>query len=84
MEESEPPRRRLYGSDGLLQEMDSSSSTRLRQAEDKLNIVRVSRRARNDNLAIQEQALNFIRNFIERPEPGVASESGEAFLDIGN
>ncbi|KAI5457995.1 armadillo-type protein [Mariannaea sp. PMI_226] len=80
MEASEPPHRWLYGSGGLVREMDSSNSTKLRQAEDKLSIVReaesnVARRARNDDLAIQEQALNFIRNLIGRPEPGVASES---------
>lgn len=80
MEASEAPHRWLYGSDGVLQELDSSHSTRLRQAEDKLNSVReaesnVARRTRNDELVIQEQALNFIRNLIGRPEPGAASES---------
>jgi hypothetical protein len=80
MDASEAPHRWLYGSDGLIQELDSSNSTRLRQAEDKLNSVReaesnMARRTRNDELAIQEQALNFIRNLIGRPEPGVASES---------
>ncbi|KFA50343.1 hypothetical protein S40293_07533 [Stachybotrys chartarum IBT 40293] len=74
------PIRWLYGSNGNLRELDASRSTRLRQVEDRLTAVRESelnpvRRACNDDLAIQEQGLDFIRNFIGRPTPGLASES---------
>ncbi|KAH8714370.1 armadillo repeat protein [Ilyonectria robusta] len=80
MEPSDVPHRWLYASNGLVRELDSSRSTKLRQAEDKLAAVRESelnpvRRARNDDLAIQEQGLNFIQNLIGRPEAGLASET---------
>lgn len=81
MQSTDEPHRWLYGSNGVLHELDSSRSTRMRQAEDRLALVRESelnpvRRARNDDLAIQEQGLDFIRNFIGRPGAGgLASES---------
>ncbi|KAH7153239.1 armadillo-type protein [Dactylonectria macrodidyma] len=80
MEPSDVPHRWLYASNGLLRELDSSQSTKLRQVEDKLAAVRESelnpvRRARNDDLAIQEQGLNFIQNLIGRPEAGLSSET---------
>lgn len=75
MQPEEEVHRWLYGSKGLLRELDSSRSTKLRQTEDKLNAVRETelnpvRRARNDDLAIQEQGLDLIRNLIGRPGAG--------------
>lgn len=77
---SDEPFRWLYGSNGSIRELDSSQSTRLRQAEDRLSAIRETelnpvRRARNDDLAIQEQGLDFIRNLIGRPESGASSET---------
>jgi hypothetical protein len=74
------PPRWLYGVNGSLHELDVSQSTRLRQAEDKLAAVREAelnpaRRARNEDIAIQEQGLRFIQNLLGRPMPGAASES---------
>ncbi|PNY27575.1 Armadillo repeat-containing protein 8 [Tolypocladium capitatum] len=79
MQPSDEAFRWLYGSNGSIHELDSSQSTRLRQAEDRLSAIRETelnpaRRARNDDLAIQEQGLDFIRNLIGRPESGVSSE----------
>ncbi|KAG5971933.1 hypothetical protein E4U55_000986 [Claviceps digitariae] len=76
---SDEPLRWLYGHNGQIQQLDTSRSSRLRQIEDRLTSVRdaelnPSRKARNDDLAIQEQGLDFIRNFIGRPEPGISSE----------
>ncbi|KAG5925941.1 hypothetical protein E4U42_003794 [Claviceps africana] len=69
----------LYGHNGQVQQLDASPSSRLRQIEDRLTSVRddevnPSRKARNDDAAIQEQGLDFIRNFIGRAEPGISSE----------
>ncbi|KAF5004662.1 hypothetical protein FDECE_8849 [Fusarium decemcellulare] len=80
MQQSDEPHRWVYGSNGLLRELDAMNSSRLRQVEDKLAAVRESelnpvRRARNDDLAIQEQGLDFIRNLIGRPGAGLSSES---------
>lgn len=80
MQPSDEPLRWLYGTNGSMQELDASRSSRLRQAEDRLASVRESelnpaRKARSDDLAIQEQGLDFIRNFIGRPESGVSSEA---------
>ncbi|KAF7550573.1 hypothetical protein G7046_g7965 [Stylonectria norvegica] len=87
MQSSEEPHRWQYGSNGLLLQLDSSQSTRLRQAEDKLASVRESelnpvRRARNHDLAIQEQGLDFIRNLIGRPGTGLASESASETTEM--
>ncbi|KAG6010981.1 hypothetical protein E4U21_000008 [Claviceps maximensis] len=76
---SDEPLRWLYGYNGQIQQLDTSGSSRLRQIEDRLASVQdaevnPSRKARNDDLAIQEQGLDFIRNFIGRPEPGLSSE----------
>lgn len=76
----EEKHRWIYGRDGEVRELDASQSSRLRQAEDKLAVVRDAelnpvRRARNDDLAIQEQGLEFIRNLIARPGAGSSSES---------
>ncbi|KAK0387983.1 hypothetical protein NLU13_4227 [Sarocladium strictum] len=80
-DEAEPlnePHRWLYIADGTLQEFDASLVTRLRQAEDKLAAVRDAeldpvRQARNDDIAIQEQGLDLIRNLIGRPGSGVGN-----------
>ncbi|KAK0639287.1 armadillo repeat protein [Cercophora newfieldiana] len=50
------------------------SSQRLQRAERKISMLReaelnLTRKARNDDLAIQEQGLNFIRNLICLPSP---------------
>ena len=70
----------ICGKDGDVREIDSSQSVRMRQAEDTLAVVRDAelnpmRKARSDDLAIQEQGLEFIRNLIGRPGAGSASES---------
>ena len=62
----------LCGSDGAIRELDASSSTKLRHAEVKLARVHElesnpARRARQDDVAVQEQGLDFIRNLIGRP-----------------
>lgn len=81
MQSTDERHRWLYGSNGVLRELDAARSTRMRMAEDKLNTVREAelnpaRKARNDDFAIQQQGLDFIRNFIGRPGPGgLASES---------
>lgn len=80
MQPSEVPVRWVYGSDGSLREFDASKSTRLRKAEDELATVRDSelspaRKAHNDDIAIQEQGLDFIRNLVGRPGVGPALES---------
>ncbi|GAO17684.1 uncharacterized protein UV8b_01330 [Ustilaginoidea virens] len=73
------PVRWFCGSNGVVEELDASRSSRLRQAEDRLMSVREAelnpaRKARSDDVAIQEQGLDFIRNFIGRPQSGVSSE----------
>lgn len=80
MQPSDQPFRWLYGSNGSIRELDVSRSSRLRQAEDRLSAIRETelnpvRRARNDDVAIQEQGLDFIRNLIGRPESGASSET---------
>lgn len=80
MQPSEGPIRWIYGSNGSLREFDASKSSKLRQAEDKLAAVRESelsptRKAHNDDVAIQEQGLDFIRNLVGRPGVGPAGES---------
>ncbi|POR31868.1 Armadillo repeat-containing protein 8 [Tolypocladium paradoxum] len=80
MQPSDEPFRWLFGSNGSIRELDCPQSTRLRQAEDRLSAIREAelnpvRRARNDDLAIQEQGLDFIRNLIGRPESGASSET---------
>ncbi|KAF4994479.1 hypothetical protein FGRMN_5749 [Fusarium graminum] len=80
MQQSDEPHRWVYGSNGILRELDGANSSRLRQAEDKLAAVRESelnpvRRARNDDLAIQEQGLDMIRNLIGRPRTGLSPET---------
>ncbi|TWU74143.1 hypothetical protein ED733_005625 [Metarhizium rileyi] len=80
MQQSDEPLRWLYGTNGAIRELDFSRSSRLRQVEDRLASIREAelspvRKARNDDLAIQEQGLDFIRNFIGRPEPGLSSEA---------
>ncbi|CAM1510409.1 Fc.00g007440.m01.CDS01 [Cosmosporella sp. VM-42] len=88
MQSSDERHRWLYGSNGMLQELDSLQSTKLRQVEDKLAAVREAelnpvRRARNDDLAIQEQGLDFIRNFIGRPgAAGLAAESASETTEM--
>lgn len=88
MQSSDERHRWTYGSNGVLQELDSSQSSRLRQAEDKLAAVRESelnpvRRARNDDNAIQEQGLDFIRNYIGRPGiSGLLSDTGSEIIEM--
>lgn len=83
----EGPFRWLYAKNGVVEELDASQSTRLRQAEDYLGAVRESelnpaRRARNDDLAIQEQGLDFIRNLIGRPMSGSTVDAPDAITDV--
>ncbi|ENH72429.1 hypothetical protein FOC1_g10013085 [Fusarium oxysporum f. sp. cubense race 1] len=80
MQPSDEPHRWIYGSNGMLRELNAADSSRLRQVEDKLAAVRESelnpvRRARNDDVAIQEQGLDMIRNLIGRPRSGLSPET---------
>ncbi|KAL7799825.1 armadillo-type protein [Trichoderma ceciliae] len=59
----------MFAANGNLQKLDGSRSTKLRQAEDKLASIRESelnsfRRSRSDEVAIQEQGLEVIRNLV--------------------
>lgn len=76
------PHQWFCGSNGIFQELDASRSSRLRQAEDRLIAARESelnpiRKARNDDVAIQEQGLDFIRNFIGRPPMTPSPDTSE-------
>ncbi|RDA83927.1 hypothetical protein CP532_3633 [Ophiocordyceps camponoti-leonardi (nom. inval.)] len=78
--ESQQPFRWLHAANGAVRELDGSRSTRLRQAEERLTAileaeVNPTRRARSEDVAIQEQGLDFIRNLIGRPEAGASSET---------
>lgn len=77
--QSESPLRWLYAANGCVRELDGSQLTKLRQLEDYFAGVREAEnnpagRARNDDLAIQEQGLDFIRNFIGRPMAGESTD----------
>ncbi|KAL7950976.1 ARM repeat-containing protein [Trichoderma barbatum] len=59
----------MFAANGNLQKLDASRSTKLRQAEDKLSSLRESefnsfRRSRSDEVAVQEQGLELIRNLV--------------------
>ena len=59
---------------------ERTRTVRLRQAERKISVLRDAelnpvRKARNDDLAIQEQGLNFIRNLIGPVRAGTSSDS---------
>lgn len=76
------PHQWVHGTNGIFQVLDVSKSLRLRQAEDRLAMVRETelnpiRKARNDDVAIQEQGLDFIRNFIGRPPVTPTSDTSE-------
>jgi hypothetical protein len=76
------PHRWIHWKNGKIQELDGSRSVRMRQAGDKLAAVREAelnpaRKARNDDIAIQEQGLDFIRNFIGRPPLAPSSDASE-------
>ncbi|PHH86432.1 hypothetical protein CDD83_10258 [Cordyceps sp. RAO-2017] len=78
MQPTEQPFRWLHVSNGSMRELDASRSSRLRQAEERLTAMREAeanpaRRARSDDMAVQEQGLDFIRNLIGRP--GAATET---------
>lgn len=71
MDQTEDQNRKswLFTGSAIQQEMDGKRAIRMRQAEAKLAAIRDSelnpvRKARNDDLAIQEQGLGFIRNLI--------------------
>ncbi|KAM0199942.1 hypothetical protein ACHAPA_004314 [Fusarium lateritium] len=87
MQQSDEPHRWVYGSNGMVRELNAANSSRLRQVEDKLTAVRESelnpvRRARNDDLAIQEQGLDMIRNLIGRPRSGLTPESNNETTEM--
>ncbi|RDA88791.1 hypothetical protein CP533_4027 [Ophiocordyceps camponoti-saundersi (nom. inval.)] len=78
--ETQQPFRWLHAANGAVRELDGSRSTRLRQAEERLTAmleaeVNPARRARIDDVAIQEQGLDFIRNLIGRPDSVASSET---------
>ncbi|CCF37742.1 armadillo repeat protein [Colletotrichum higginsianum] len=69
MDQADPLSRSWISSTMPPQDADGRSSAKLRQAEAKLAALREAeinplRKARNDDLAIQEQGLDFIRNMI--------------------
>ncbi|KAJ0165054.1 Uncharacterized protein CTA2_12481 [Colletotrichum tanaceti] len=69
MDQADPLSRSWISSTMPPQDADGKSSAKLRQAEAKLAALREAeinplRKARNDDLAIQEQGLDFIRNMI--------------------
>jgi hypothetical protein len=79
MQPQDEPLRWLCGTNGAIRELEASRSSRLRQAEDRLASIREAevnpaRKARSDDLAIQEQGLDFVRNFIGRPESCATAE----------
>ncbi|SPJ87779.1 related to armadillo repeat protein [Fusarium torulosum] len=87
MQQSDEPHRWVYGSNGMVRELNAANSSRLRQVEDKLTAVRESelnpvRRARNDDLAIQEQGLDMIRNLIGRPRSGLTPETNNETAEM--
>ncbi|KAF5025328.1 hypothetical protein F66182_2586 [Fusarium sp. NRRL 66182] len=87
MQQSDEPHRWIYGANGLLRELDAINSSRLRQVEDKLAAVRESelnpaRRARNHDLAIQEQGLDLIRNLIGRPRSAESTNETTEMIDF--
>ncbi|KAL6860970.1 ARM repeat-containing protein [Trichoderma novae-zelandiae] len=66
---SEEQVRWMFAANGSLQKLDASRSTKLRQAEDKLASIRESelnssRKSRSDEVAVQEQGLELIRNLV--------------------
>lgn len=81
-ESHEGPLRWLYAANGTISILDAIESTRLRQIEDYLSSIRESEsnpvpKARNDNLAIQEQGIDFIRNLIGRVDGGGTDSPNE-------
>ena len=77
----------IYAAGGTIHELDGASSSKLRQVEDYLTSVRESelnpaRKARNDNLAIQEQGIDFIRNLIGQPETSSATETAAQSTEV--
>lgn len=77
----------LYGTNGDIRELDASRSTKMRRVEDKLATIKEAesnpvRKARNDDVAIQEQGLDFIRNLIARPGLGSSSDSPSETTEI--
>lgn len=79
MQVTDEPFRWVYWANGSVRELDTSQSTRLRQVEDRLaavceNELNPVRKALQDDLAIQEQGLDFIRNLIGLG-PGSTTES---------
>ncbi|KAG5791271.1 hypothetical protein H9Q69_009665 [Fusarium xylarioides] len=60
MQPSDKPHRWIYGSSGMLRELNAADSSRLRQVEDKL---------------AAEQGLDMIRNLIGRPRSGLSPET---------
>lgn len=79
MDQSDPLSRSWLSSTMPPLDADGKRSARLRQTEAKLAALREAeinplRKARNDDLAIQEQGLDFIRNLIGAAGYGTSSE----------
>jgi hypothetical protein len=78
----------LYRTNSTRSTSQRSHSPRVKNAERKLAALREAelnpvRKARNDDLAIQEQSLNFIRNLIGPPtNSGSSSEAGSALAEM--
>ncbi|OHW97131.1 armadillo repeat protein [Colletotrichum incanum] len=80
MDQADPLSKSWISSTMPPQDADGKRSAKLRQAEAKLAALREAeinplRKARNDDLAIQEQGLDFIRNMIGAAGSGSSSES---------
>jgi armadillo repeat-containing protein 8 len=85
--DTDEPLRWVYGVNGVFHELDTSESARLQEAENRLAAIRESelnpaRRARNDDVAIQEQGLDFIRNIIGHPGPGTMSDTPNEAVEM--
>ncbi|KOS22117.1 Uncharacterized protein ESCO_001755 [Escovopsis weberi] len=75
-----------YVTNGVLRELDASRSSKLRQVEEALASIHDAevdpvRRARLDDIAVQEQALDLIRNLIS-PGPGSTAELPSETTDM--
>jgi len=80
MDQADPLSKSWISSTMPPQDADGKRSAKLRQAEARLAALREAeinplRKARNDDLAIQEQGLDFIRNMIGAASSGSNSES---------
>ncbi|OLN95405.1 Uncharacterized protein C26H5.04 [Colletotrichum chlorophyti] len=87
MDQADPLSRSWLSSSIPPQDPEARRSAKFRQMEAKLAALREAeinplRKARNDDLAIQEQGLDFIRNLISATGPGSSSESANEATEM--